>query len=148
MARSGSGPDAAGQIHNGADATIYVVDDDLAVRTAVSLLVESCGWQPRAFASAEEFLDAYEPGGASCLLLDLQMPGMSGVELQRIIADVDLPLPVIVITAHHDRPIAAEARAAGALSVVAKPFRDQELIDAIRTALAGATPAGGSDRPG
>jgi len=115
--------------------TVFIVDDDEAVRAGLSLLIRSCGWEPRAFASAEGFLNAYRRESHACLLLDLQMPGIDGPTLQEIIADLDLHLPTIVVTAHKDEPMAERALAAGALAVVAKPFRNEELVRRIEEAL-------------
>jgi len=115
--------------------TVFIVDDDAAVRAGLSLLVRSCGWEPRAFASAEEFLDSYQPETRACLLLDLQMPGIDGPALQKVIADRGIQLPTIVVTAHKDEPLAERALAAGALAVVAKPFRNEELVRRIEEAL-------------
>jgi len=120
---------------NPAPTTVFIVDDDAAVRAGLSLLVHSCGWEPRAFASAAEFLDSYQPQARACLLLDLEMPGIDGPTLQKLIADRDLRLPTIVVTAHQDEPLAARALAAGALAVVAKPFRNEELVRRIEKAL-------------
>ncbi len=115
--------------------TVYIVDDDTAVRSAISLLVSSCGWSPRPFSSAEEFLQGYERDKAACLILDLQMPGMKGVDLQDIFTDLDIVLPVIVVTAYKDHPMAERAKLAGARAVIAKPFREEELVNHIRGAL-------------
>lgn len=116
---------------------IYVVDDDSAVRAAVSLLVSSCGWTPIPCANAEEFLDCYMPGACQCLILDIRMPGLSGVELQRELITRGDDLPVIVVTAHHDQPEADLARAQGALAVLSKPFDDGELVRCIHGAIVG-----------
>lgn len=120
----------------GPSRTVFIVDDDAAVRSAVSMLVQSCGWQARPFPSAEAFLDAYrrEPGG--CLVLDLQMPGMSGVDLQTVLGKLGMHLPVIIITAYGDHAMVEKARAAGARAVLTKPFRDGELLRNIELALA------------
>lgn len=117
--------------------TIFIVDDDPAVRSALSLLVSSCGWDPRPYASPEEFLRAYSPSpqGDACLLVDLKMPGTSGVELQEKLAERRISLPTIVVTAYKDHPLAERARQAGAISIIGKPFRNQDLIDAIEAAL-------------
>lgn len=115
---------------------VFIVDDDAAVRAGLSLLVRACGWEPHAYESAEEFLATYSPEGAECLLLDLQMPGIGGVELQNALASRGVTLPVIVVTAHADDPVAERSRAAGARAVVAKPFRNEELVREIRSALA------------
>ena len=116
-------------------ATVFVVDDDPAVRSALSLLIGTCGWKARPFASAEEFLECYARERPACLLLDLKMEGMSGVELQGLLNTLDASLPVIVISAYADHPLADRAREAGARKVLGKPFRDTELIDAVNDAL-------------
>lgn len=121
--------------HGAAAATVYIVDDDAAVRDALSLLVLSCGWRPYACASAEEFLESYSRERNACLLLDLQMPGMSGADLQESLAEMGLTLPTIIITAHPEQALALRARAAGALAVVSKPFRQGELLLHIEQAL-------------
>ncbi len=118
-----------------AGATVFIVDDDAAVRDALSLLVHAWGWTPRACASAEEFLECYSRQRDACLVLDLQMPGISGVELQEILAELSLQLPTIIITAHPDNAMASRAKEAGALAVVAKPFRHGELLSCIERAL-------------
>lgn len=120
---------------------IFIVDDDPAVREAVALLVRSFGWNPRTFASAEEFLGTYERTQRGCLVLDLHMPGMSGPELQDALLALGIHLPVIVVTAYRDDPLARRATRAGALAVIAKPFRHAELSTWIEKAL-DARPAG------
>ena len=115
--------------------TVFIVDDDPAVRSALSLLVSSCGWQPRPCASAEEFLRTYSREPSACLLVDLKMPGMSGVELQERLSELEISLPTIVVTAFKDHPLAERALKAGARSIIGKPFHNQDLIDAIEAAL-------------
>ena len=114
---------------------VYIVDDDPAVRSALSLLVDTCGWKSKPYASAEEFLQDFARERPACLLLDLKMEGMSGVELQGLLKTLDADLPVIVITAYADHPLADRAREAGARAVLGKPFRDTELIAAVTEAL-------------
>ena len=116
-------------------AAVYIVDDDPAVRSALTLLIGTCGWRAKPFASAEEFLQDYARARPACLLLDLKMEGMSGVELQGLLNTLDADLPVIVITSYADHPLADRAREAGAQEVLGKPFRDTELIDAVNDAL-------------
>jgi FixJ family two-component response regulator len=115
---------------------VYIVDDDLAARESVAALVESMGVPARAFASAEEFLQAFDPRQRGCLVTDLRMPGMSGLELQQRLAREGSALPVVVITAFADVPVTVQIMQAGAVTVLPKPYRDQELWDAIRKALA------------
>ena len=119
-----------------ASGTVFIVDDDAAVRDALSLLVYSWGWTPHACASAEEFLECYSRERNACLVLDLQMPGISGADLKEILVELDLDLPTIVITAHPDHAQAARALRAGAVAVVPKPFRHDELLAVIERALA------------
>ena len=124
-------------------AAVYIVDDDPAVRSALSLLVGTCGWKAKPYASAEEFLQGYARERPACLLLDLKMEGMSGVELQGLLNALDADLPVIVISAFADHPLADRAREAGAQEVLGKPFRDSDLIDAVAEALGAQTPSPG-----
>ena len=114
--------------HGPAPAIVFIVDDDAAVRDALSLLVLSCGWTPHPCASAEEFLESFSRQRDACLVLDLQMPGISGADLQEILAELGADLPTIVVTAHPEHALARRARAAGALAVVSKPFRQEELL--------------------
>ena len=135
---SSSGPSCDERIHAGrgaTSATVFIVDDDAAVRDALSLLVLSCGWVPHPCASAEEFLGSYSRERNACLVLDLQMPGISGADLQEIMTEAGMDLPTIIITAHPDHALARRARAAGALAVVCKPFRQDELVQTIERAL-------------
>ena len=121
-------------------AAVYIVDDDSAVRSALSLLIATCGWKPKPCASAEEFLQGYARERPACLLLDIKMEGMSGVELQGLLKTLDADLPVIVVTAYADHPLADRAREAGAREVLGKPFRDSDLIDAVTEALGAQAP--------
>ena len=117
---------------------VYVVDDDAAVRAALSLLVRTCGWQPVPCADVGEFFERYAPRGQQCVICDLAMPGCSGTDLQHELNRRGDPLPVIVVTAHHDGPQAALARAQGARAVLAKPVHDAaELIGSLERALDG-----------
>jgi FixJ family two-component response regulator len=118
------------------DSTVFLVDDDDAVRDSVSLLMKSAGLRTREFASADEFLDAYGRDQRGCLLLDVRMPGMSGLELQQELNRRNHTLPVVFISAHGDIPMAVEALRRGAVDFIQKPFDDQELLDTVRQALA------------
>jgi two-component system, LuxR family, response regulator FixJ len=118
-------------------ATIFVVDDDEGVRNSLRFLLKSVGLATRAFASADEFLSAYRPDQPGCLVLDVRMPGMSGLELQQQLNLRGAVVPVIFITGHGDVPMAVEAMQQGAFDFLQKPFRDQELIDRIQRALEG-----------
>jgi len=111
--------------------TVCIVDDDAAVRSAVSLLVQSCGWEPISYAGGAEFLAAVAERWPACVLLDLQMPGMDGLTVQRELIRRGFSAPVIVTTAFSDHPSVEKALQNGALRVISKPFRPRELIDAI-----------------
>jgi two-component system response regulator FixJ len=115
--------------------TVFVVDDDQAMRSSLKWLIESIGMKVRTFGSADEFLSSYYPGRAGCLLLDVRMPGMSGLELQEHLARRELQLPVIIITGHGDVAMAVKAMKAGAVDFIEKPFNDEELLGSIRKAL-------------
>jgi two-component system response regulator FixJ len=115
--------------------TIFVVDDDAAVRDALKLLLRSVGQAVETFSSGQEFIDAYSEDRPGCLVLDIRMPGMSGLELQQKLNERHSILPIIFITGHGDVPMAVEAMQAGAVDFIQKPFRDQDLIDRINQAL-------------
>ena len=115
--------------------TVYIVDDDQAIRHAMGLLLKSVGLQHELFASGDEFLAAYSAEWAGCLVLDIRMPGLGGLELQERLLDAGSTLPVIFITGHGDVPMAVEAMRKGAVDFIQKPFRDQELLDRVREAL-------------
>ena len=114
---------------------IAVVDDDESVRQGLANLISSVGYEAELYASAEEFLASPEAGGAACLVLDLRMPGMSGLELQRRLATRGGGPPVIIITAHGDDEARAEALAAGAVAFLKKPFKEETILGAISSAL-------------
>ncbi len=116
-------------------ATIYVVDDDDGMRRALTLLLNTVGYKTAAFASPKEFLEQFKPDTAGCLVLDIRMPGMSGLELQQHLNRMGSMLPVIFITGHGDVPMAVQAMKEGAFEFVQKPFRDQDLLDRINHAL-------------
>ena len=115
--------------------SVFIVDDDAAVRDAVKFLVQSFGWQAEGFDSGEAFLRVYTPGRPACLVLDLHMPRMNGVELQNHLRARGYRIPVIVITAQPDDSLVAQAKRAGALSVLQKPFNNQELMHNILRAI-------------
>ena len=117
------------------NATVFIVDDDDAVRDSLRLLMKSAGFHAEAFESAEAFLGSYDRQQTGCLVLDIRMPGMSGLELQRELANRECPLPVIFITAHGDIPMAVEAVRNGALDFIQKPFDDKQLVGKIEHAL-------------
>jgi FixJ family two-component response regulator len=118
------------------DAIVYIVDDDLAVRNAMDSLIRSVGLRARTFVSADEFLGAKLPSVAGCLILDVRMPGRSGIDLQSELLKQDNPIPIIFISGHGDVPMAVRVMKAGAVEFLIKPFRDQELLDAIQQAIA------------
>jgi FixJ family two-component response regulator len=115
--------------------TVFVVDDDSSVREALSSLLRSVGLNVAAFVSAQEFLRHERPDAAACLVLDVRLPGLSGLDLQRELARTSDAIPIIFITAHADIPMTVRAMKAGAAEFLSKPFRDQELLDAIQQAL-------------
>jgi two-component system, LuxR family, response regulator FixJ len=116
-------------------ATVYIVDDDDGMRKALSALLGTVGFQTVAFSGAREFLDHYKPEDAGCLVLDIRMPDMSGLELQQHLNRAGSMLPVIFITGHGDVPMAVQAMKEGAFEFMQKPFRDQDLLDRINHAL-------------
>ena len=116
--------------------TVFIVDDDEAVRGSLRMLIRSVGLQARACGSAREFLDGYDADQPGCLLLDVRMPGMSGLELQQALNHRGATIPVVFITGHGDVPMAVEAMQHGAFDFLQKPFRDQDLLDRIQRALA------------
>src|SRR5579864_5344179 len=115
--------------------TVFVVDDDEGVRNSLRFLLKSVGLTTRALSSASEFLEAYKQNQPGCLVLDVRMPGMSGIELQQQLNLRGATIPVIFITGHGDIPMAVEAMQHGAFDFLQKPFRDQDLIDRIQRAL-------------
>ena len=117
-------------------ANVFVVDDDEAVRSSLRMLIRSLGLAAQAFASAQEFLQAYDLRHPGCLVLDVRMPGMSGLELQQELNRRGAPIPVVFITGHGDVPMAVEAMQHGAFDFLQKPFRDQDLLDRVQRALA------------
>ncbi len=116
-------------------ATVFVVDDDDAVRTSLRLLLRSVGLPVETFGSAQEFFDAFDPDRPGCLVLDIRMPGMSGLELQQRLLEIHAMAPIVFITGHGDVPMAVEAMQHGAVDFIPKPFRDQDLLDRINVAL-------------
>jgi FixJ family two-component response regulator len=116
--------------------TVLVIDDDPSVRAALASLIRSVGLLVTVFASAQEFLKAPKPDSASCIVLDVRLPGVSGLDLQRQLTEAGVYTPVIFMTGHGDIPMSVRAMKAGAIEFLPKPFRDQDLLDAIETALA------------
>ena len=114
---------------------VFVVDDDPSVQASLKFLVSTVGLQVESFDSAEAFLNKEPPDGPSCLVLDVRLRGMSGLDLQRELAARNLRIPIVFITGHGDIPMSVRAMKAGAVEFLSKPFRDQDLLDAIRAAL-------------
>jgi FixJ family two-component response regulator len=119
-----------------ADATVFLVDDDASVRKALTRLLRSAGYDVKAFASAREFLDNAQDEGPACLVLDIRMPGLSGIDLQRELQTANAILPIIFITGHGDIPTSVKAMKAGAVDFLPKPVKDHDLLTAIEQALA------------
>jgi FixJ family two-component response regulator len=117
-------------------ATVFVVDDDPAIRESLVSLLRSVGLEVKALASVPEFLGCPRPDGPSCLVLDVRLPGRSGLDLQRELSAANIRLPVIFITGHGDIPMSVQAMKGGAIEFLTKPFRDQDLLDAIQLGLA------------
>ena len=117
------------------DSIVFVVDDDLSVRQALASLIGSVGLRSETFASAQEFLQYERPDAAACLVLDVRLPGLSGLDLQAELAKMRKRIPIVFITGHGDIPMTVRAMKAGATEFLLKPFRDQELLDAIRQGL-------------
>jgi len=116
--------------------TVFLVDDEWAVRSGLGFVIGSVGIQVRAYESCEDFLEAYDGGESGCLVLDVRMRGMSGLELQQELRSRDWTIPVIVITGHGDVPMAVEAMQQGAVDFLEKPIREQVLLDSIQKAFA------------
>ena len=114
---------------------VFVVDDDASVRNALKSLIRSVGLQVELFRSAQEFLQWTKPDVPSCLILDVRLPGISGLDFQSKRAEANDPIPIIFITGHGDIPMSVRAMKAGAVEFLPKPFRDQDLLDAIHVAL-------------
>jgi FixJ family two-component response regulator len=119
-----------------AETMVFVVDDDAPMRESLQNLLRSVGLRVEAFTSAQEFLRSPRPEVPSCLVLDVRLPGLSGLELQQRLLEGDMAMPIIFITGHGDIPMTVQAMKAGAVEFLSKPFRDQALLDAIQQALA------------
>src|SRR6266446_1834201 len=119
-----------------ANSTVFVIDDDPDVRASVGRLLRSLGLEAQLFASVSDFLKSGPPDGPSCLVLDVRLPGRSGLEFQRELAAANRQLPIIFITGHGDIPMSVQAMKGGAIEFLTKPFRDQELLDAIEVGIA------------
>jgi FixJ family two-component response regulator len=121
---------------NDAAETVYVIDDDPSVREALDSLLRSVGLRVQLFATVQEFIASWQRAGPACLVLDIRLPGRSGLDFQDDLARTQVQLPVIFITGHGDVQMSVRAMKAGAVEFLTKPFRDQDLLDAIQTALA------------
>jgi len=118
-----------------ARATVFIVDDDVSVREALEALIAEAGWRPQAFASAEDFLNHPRPLAPSCLVLDVSLPDLNGLELQKRIAGNQTDIPIIFITGHGDVPMTVQAMKAGAVEFLTKPFGPEILLAAIQSAI-------------
>src|SRR5881296_3639382 len=118
------------------DPVVFVVDDDPSLRHALTNLLRSVGLRVETFGSAREFLAGPRPDAPGCLVLDVRLPGLSGLDLQRELAAAQITMPIIFITGHGDIPMTVQAMKAGAVEFLTKPFRDQDLLDAIAQAIA------------
>jgi FixJ family two-component response regulator len=114
--------------------TVFVIDDDVEVRMSIQGLLKAAGLCSESFGTAEEFLQRKEPGGPGCLVLDVSLPGVSGLELQRKLADAGVRIPIIFITGHGDIPMTVKAMKTGAVEFLTKPFVDEDLLNAIHQA--------------
>jgi FixJ family two-component response regulator len=118
------------------DPTVLVIEDNPAFRASLAELLESVGLNARLFESVPDFIKASRPNGPTCLVLDVRLPGRSGLDLQRELVATDVRIPIIFITGHGDIPMTVQAMKGGAIEFLTKPFRDQDLIDAIQVGLA------------
>jgi FixJ family two-component response regulator len=118
-----------------AESIVFIIDDDPMYRTSSERLVRSVGFSVQSFESARDFLKSRRPNVPSCLVLDVRLPGLSGLDLQRALAEAGIHIPIIFVTGHGDIPMSVQAMKAGAVEFLTKPFRDQALLDAIRQAI-------------
>jgi FixJ family two-component response regulator len=132
-AASGSGPSKPSP--KSAPPIVFIVDDDISVRESLELLIQSEGWQPETFESAQQFLDRPRAAVPSCLVLDVSLPGLNGLELQKRVAVERTDMPIIFITGHGDVPMTVQAMKAGAAEFLTKPFSEDVLLSAVRNAL-------------
>ena len=116
-------------------AAVFVIDDDALVRAAIQGMLKSVGLRSETFGTTQEFLQSKRPDVPSCLVLDVRLPGVNGLDFQRQLADADVRIPIIFITGHGDIPMTVKAMKSGAVEFLTKPFRDQELLDAIHLAI-------------
>jgi FixJ family two-component response regulator len=122
---------------SGDDSIVFIIDDDQSMRDALTRLLGTVGLRAQAFKTPQEFLNTKRPDTPSCLVLDVRLPGLSGLDLQRELANVDPPIQIVFISAHGDIPMTVQALKAGAVDFLTKPFRDQQLLDAVQHAIDG-----------
>src|SRR5271168_3186593 len=115
--------------------TVFVVDDDAGVRASIQRLLKSAGMRSESFSTAEEFLRSKRPDAPSCLVLDVSLPGVNGLEFQHDLADAGIQIPIIFVTGHGDIPMSVKAMKSGAVEFLTKPFLDEDLLNAIQQAL-------------
>ena len=118
------------------DPIVFVIDDDALIRDGIQSLIRSIGLRAQTFGSAPEFMQAKRPDAPACLILDVRMPGLSGLELQRQLSDAEIQIPIIFITGHGDIPMSVRAMKEGAMEFLTKPVRGQDLLDAVQNAIA------------
>ena len=119
----------------GPEAVVAIVDDDPSVRKSLQRLIRSAGWKAEAFTSAQQFLERYETDAPSCLVLDLQLPGLNGLDLQKRLAEAGLEIPIVFLTGHGNIPASVQAMKAGAVEFLTKPIDEQDLFRAIQEAI-------------
>jgi len=122
-------------VNSGAPSTVYIIDDDEAIRASIGGLLKSVGLRSESFASAQEFLSSGAAVKPGCLVLDVRLPGLNGLEFQRKLAEEGIDIPIVFITGHGDIPMSVKAIKSGAVEFLTKPFREQDLLDAIDQAL-------------
>ena len=115
--------------------TVFVIDDDAGVRDSINGLLKSVGLRSKSFATPDEFMHSPRPDGPTCLVLDVRLPGVSGLDFQRRLTELGIQTPIVFITGHGDIPMSVKAMKSGAVEFLTKPFRDQDLLDAINQAL-------------
>jgi FixJ family two-component response regulator len=130
-----AGSKSRDDLASAAEPIVFVIDDDLAMRTTLSSLFRSMGLRVELFGSAQEFAQIKIPDVASCLVLDIRLPGVSGLDFQAKLAEADIRIPIIFMTGHGDIPMSVQAMKAGAVDFLTKPFRDQDILDAVIRAI-------------
>jgi FixJ family two-component response regulator len=130
-----AGSKSRDNLASAAEPIVFVIDDDLAMRTTLSSLFRSMGLRVELFGSAQEFAQIKMPDVASCLVLDIRLPGVSGLDFQAKLAEADIRIPIIFMTGHGDIPMSVRAMKAGAVDFLTKPFRDQDILDAVIRAI-------------